>query len=133
MNRVLLVVMLLVVGGAVIGGLLVVGGPSQARMEQRDNERFSDLRRLGEHERCKAIVAAGGASDRCRTVVSVEDLRDPLTDKPYIIRSPDDAMFEVCADIEGDPERFATNRLQVDGQRVCVRYRKQTGNEWIAD
>lgn len=133
MNRLLLAVMLLVVGGAVIGGLLAVGGPGQARMEQRDRERLADLRRLGEHERCKAIAAAGGASDRCRIVSSVEELRDPLTDEAYVVRTPDDATFEVCATLESAPDRLGRIGMHIDGQLACLRYRKQTGNEWIAE
>lgn len=133
MNRLLLIVMLLIVGGAVIGGLLVVGGPGQARMEVRDRERLSDLRRLGEHERCKAIAEAGGVSERCQIVSDIGDLRDPLTEEPYVVRAPDDATFEVCAELESDPKKLINSRLQIDGQTACLRYRKQTGNEWIAE
>ncbi|MEW9921509.1 hypothetical protein AB2B41_18015 [Marimonas sp. MJW-29] len=134
MNRVLFAVVVLLVGAAVIAGLMIVGGPGQARMEQRDRERLDHLRQLAEHERCRLVAKGEAVPDRCRQVIALEDLRDPLTDAAYVTRMVGKTMFEVCAELETDPEtlsRYDYARLYIDGQGACLRYRRTgDGADW---
>lgn len=133
MNRLILLVAVALVTGAVVAGLSVTGGPEYARMQANDLTRLSDLRGFGAQERCRAILAAGSDTPRCEDFVSDHDWRDPATEEPYLRRDLPDGGFEVCAMVETDPADLGARierDLVVDGQTVCLRYRKIAAADW---
>ena len=84
---------------AVALGLWTIGGPEQARSENRDAQRMSDLHAMARHVRC---LDANGLDPRAESPLCPlpEARRDPQTDAPYHISTPEDGIVTICAAFE---------------------------------
>lgn len=90
-------------------GLWQVGGPEQARMEQRDMIRMQDVRALVNHKRCQALTDRGPGHD-CGPIPRTVDR---FTQVPYEIGAD-----RVCATFE-QPTRI-TDMLDVQFKDGCL-------------
>ncbi len=141
MSRLLLVAMLAVVSVGLGWGFTVVGGPAQARMEQRDIRRASDLRELGQYYRCILSTTTEGISDSaptpCMGRTQPSERTDPLSGAAYRYTKTSATGFEVCAIFEVEMPHLRRDLLfgvALDGQEGCVRYRRKVdGADWEMD
>lgn len=124
---------IVLVGGAVmIAGLAVVGGPGQARKEQRDETRMAHLRELGAHATCLA-TQSGALSARMDTTAdcgSPPDVSDPLTGQPYQIELLDSGNLRICAEMEAQDaleRRRAYYVFERDGNCIVVSNDRDSG------
>jgi hypothetical protein len=92
-------IVVLVVGAAVTAGLMLVGPPSEARLERLDARRVEDLQRLSrlidvhwaKHGRMPASLDTVASEPR------TEAIRDPVTGQPYEFRATGEKRYELCA------------------------------------
>lgn len=83
----------------VIGAVVTIGGPEQARAEQRDSQRISDLNALGRHQICLLDqgLALDDTTDAC---IPPPPLTDPKTGTPYQITRTAPNIVRACAEFE---------------------------------
>jgi hypothetical protein len=92
-------VIALVVAAAVTAGLILVGPPSEARLERLDARRVEDLQRLSrlidvywaKHGRLPASL------DKVDSEAHADVIKDPMTGQPYEFRSTGEKRYELCA------------------------------------
>lgn len=84
---------------AIALGLWTVGGPEQARREQRDAQRLSDLRAIARHYRCLHDHAQN--TDAVTPVCPrPENSGDPRDGAVYAVSQPEDGLVQICAEFE---------------------------------
>lgn len=108
---------------AVLAGLVVGGGPKQARMENRDQDRLNDLLQISVNIDCQVGVLrrlpdAPQTSEACPTALR---LTDPHSGAPYDYARIDSRHWRICAAFEM-PQRIGTNPYgaQFDRERGCM-------------
>lgn len=86
-------------GAAIALGLWTIGGPEQARREQRDAQRLTDLRMMARHYRClnEHSQVTGAATPLCPLS---ETPTDPLNGAAYTITQSDERLVQICAEFE---------------------------------
>ena len=138
MNRLLLVFALVLVGGALAWGVATVGGPGQARAEQRDETRYRELRGLAEYHRCQpeldppAPVTPRRRGCEPPGVPKPDSTDDPLTGVPYRVETLDPDAFQVCGTFERPQSRrpwYDRSGFSFDGQEGCLVYRRSGPGE----
>jgi hypothetical protein len=89
----------LVVAAAVTAGLVLIGPPSEARLEQLDARRVEHLQRLSRlidlHWVKNGRLPA--SLDELAPELRGADTRDPVTGQPYDYRTMGDKRYELCA------------------------------------
>lgn len=98
-HTVFVTLVVLVVGAAVTAGLILVGPPSEARLERLDARRVEDLQRLSrlidvhwaKHGRLPASL------DKLDAEPHADVIKDPATGQPYEFRSTGEKRYELCA------------------------------------
>ena len=112
----ILVASLAVILAAIALGLTLVGGPNQGRLDQRDNDRFSDLAAmlwvLECHYREEGIFPWRFEKQQiiaeCRFNFPPEaGLTDKVTSEPYSYIFTTGQRISLCAQFENTPERLA--------------------------
>ena len=101
-HTVFVAIVVLVVGAAATAGLILVGPPSEARLERLDAKRVEDLQRLSrlidvhwaKHGRLPASL------DKVDSEPRAEAIRDPVTGRPYEFRTTGEKRYELCAVFE---------------------------------
>ncbi|MCL1627681.1 MULTISPECIES: hypothetical protein [Roseinatronobacter] len=106
MSRLLLPFTVLMIGL----GLWQVGGPEQARSEQRDAQRLNDLRALAAYLTCEKM-RKGGADFICGTYPRDTDR---FTQQPFTV-----TQTQVCAEFE-QSDRTA-HRFPDEVENGCIR------------
>jgi hypothetical protein len=102
----------LVAAAAVALGLAAVGGPGEARREQRDRIRLEHMREIAGafdcHARSAPSVPEGieGLSPACLPAARAGELRDPASGAPYRVEHPEPDVVRVCAAFETDARRL---------------------------
>ncbi|NIY80887.1 MAG: hypothetical protein HWE33_02290 [Rhodobacteraceae bacterium] len=104
----------------IIGGIATVGGPETARVEQRDDQRFAELRRLIWQARC----LSGEDGVPPETLAETESCQLPLEDdallreEGYSYERGQGRDFKICAEfenLESTRHRQTYGRLDADG------------------
>ncbi len=98
-HTVFVAIVVLVVGGAVTAGLILVGPPSEARLERLDARRVEDLQRLSrlidvhwtKHGRLPPSL------DEVASEPRAEAIKDPVTGQSYEFRPTGEKRYELCA------------------------------------
>ena len=98
-HTVFVAIAVLVVGAVVTAGLILVGPPSEARVERLDARRVEDLQRLSrlidvhwaKHDRLSATL------DEVTLAPHGAGARDPATGQPYAFRPTGEKRYELCA------------------------------------
>lgn len=91
---------------AVGAGLALTGGPGQARMERRDQQRENDLGTLAGLVDCLAATNRGQLPDRLAATPQCDwksALDDPYTGRPYRYERIGPRSYRLCADFETPP------------------------------
>jgi hypothetical protein len=92
-------IVVLVVGAAVTAGLILVGPPSEGRLQRLDARRVEDLQRLSrlidvhwaKHGRLPASL------DKVDSEPHADVIKDPATGQPYEFRPTGEKRYELCA------------------------------------
>ena len=110
----------------VVLGLAMAGGPGEARREQRDATRLSDLREIANAFVCHGEAAAAaepadlaGLSPACLWPARAEALRDPSSGAAYRIQRAD-RLVRVCGEFEGAAARRDQGFPPFDPATGCV-------------
>jgi hypothetical protein len=98
-HTIFVAIVVLVVGAAVTAGLILVGPPSEGRLERLDARRVEDLQRLSrlidvhwaKHGRLPASL------DEVDSEPHADVIKDPVTSQPYEFRSTGEKRYELCA------------------------------------
>ena len=93
---------------AVVLALALVGGPSRAALERRDDRRFSDIQSIRWTLECiRERQGAFPATLEPEPACGEMQLSDPVTGAPYSYERLSDDSFRICAAFE-DPERVSS-------------------------
>jgi hypothetical protein len=112
----ILIASITVVLAAIGLGLILVGGPQQGRLDQRDEDRFDDLTAmlwvLECHYREEGVFPESFEKQQiiaeCRQFFPPDaDLSDGTTNQPYPYVHQTDQRISLCAPFESTPERLA--------------------------
>ena len=112
----ILVTGIAVVLAAIVVGLILVGGPQQGRLDQRDKNRFDDLSAmlyvLECHYREEGVFSDQFEKQQiiaeCRQFFPPEaNLSDRTTEQPYAYKVQTDQRISLCAPFESTSERLA--------------------------
>ena len=115
MNRAILLVMACLVTAALVGGFMVVGGPEQARAEERDRARAQAIYRLRSFLICTGRAAqplpatlddTGYCPQERFAGLVVTDVDARIADS-IRYRRVSDNRFELCTTFETDAARAA--------------------------
>ncbi|MFA5581935.1 MAG: hypothetical protein WDA25_08295 [Paracoccaceae bacterium] len=110
---------------AIILGLSVTGGPTQGRMERRDEQRRQDVNALSFQINCLAQNAGNQlpqvieSTDEC---LFTGRLNDPLTDIPYRYEPLGNHSYRLCAAFE-TPVRSRWRSDDFNPETGCRHYR----------
>lgn len=112
---------------AIAAAFWTIGGPIQARSEQRDMIRMQDLNALYRHIDCLARDDSAAPDESSACGPRPRDA-DPFTGELYRIEDASARMIVLCAGFENNqtPHQlyFAQN---FDAARGCVTYRRADG------
>jgi hypothetical protein len=106
---------------ALAAGFWLIGGPEAARMENRDQNRMSDLHSLQDHVTCLARTKGKvlpQVLDETRDCPAPR-LTGRLTDDPYRYARLSETAYEICADFEL-PDRLRPSP-RFDVETGCLR------------
>ncbi|MCC5963280.1 MAG: hypothetical protein JJU09_09135 [Rhodobacteraceae bacterium] len=101
---------------AVALGLWTIGGPEQARSENRDAQRMSDLHAMARHVRCLDDQGLDLTAESPLCPLP-EARSDPKTGAPYDISTPQDGIVTICAAFE---TAQTTRALGFDAETGCL-------------
>lgn len=100
---------------AVIGAFVVLGGPGTARSDERDQNRYAELRKVARWLKCRNLgedlpqELVPDPGTRCSISITDDLLSDDVTGDMYAYDRVDAKNFQICA-IFDNAERLA--RLQ---------------------
>lgn len=117
--------------GLIVLGLLTIGGPEQARAEQRDQERMNDLQSLAQHLIClnRQGLEADDRSEACPE--AARGLYDPLTGDHYRVDAVSEGFVRVCARFETKfVGRWLVNSNDFDIDTGCLTVRMRDARNW---
>jgi hypothetical protein len=106
---------------ALVLSFVVVGGPSQGRIEQRDVWRISDLRALARDVATCAAVTDGPLPAALNPMTCASNparLTGYASEATY--HRIGDTVFDLCIEVEY-PAALRTYNLRIDGDTACIR------------
>jgi len=95
----------LLVTGAIVVGFLVVGSPVEARKRKADGERIDGLSAIAQAVRQQAAQGKDPHQLAEISGLSKDQVKDPVTGKPYDYSRIDHLHFELCASFETDTSK----------------------------